>query len=99
VSGIVVPPDDEGVVDRLACPACGSDRVGTVETTEGLSLVSGLDEDGEIVYAGETIWHDGTQETIEDAEGRRLLGCYECGHRWPFAGDAGGEDDEEEGEL
>jgi hypothetical protein len=63
----------------------GTDLViqGTLERLDGIALVSGLDEDGSPIYAGETRIDWDSQEGIIDAHDR-LVWVDENGDTWPL---------------
>jgi hypothetical protein len=62
---------------------CGEPAVGTVETVRGVALVSGLDENGEPIYGGETRVDWDSQESARPADDDRGL-VWECatGHEF-----------------
>lgn len=65
-----------------ACPTCGKQAEGTLETVYGVAVLQ-FDEEGRAEYAGgtEMDWH--SQQTV-DGPGGVTLECPE-GHRWESA--------------
>lgn len=63
------------------CPKCGEFAKGTLETVNGLALLTEPDIDGKSEWQGETkIWWD-EQKTVTDARGKVTLVCHK-GHDW-----------------
>lgn len=68
---------------RAACPACGSDNIGTLELLEGRAGVHVDEATKTATYSGYTdVFWDG-QTTKEDRNGHTVWICGSCAHEWP----------------
>ena len=66
-------------VDFDACPACGSEELGTVESIPGIAL--GRIEEGRFAWSGDTEVDWNGSETARSERGVTLE-CPVCGKRW-----------------